>query len=335
MTPLAPINVNAVVNHYNLDYARYFPDACSTTPVRSRMISTARPAESQPECRPFLTATPDDAIAVAADVSAETSRAIAWNFDGFVSIRAAGQPAVSFPGPEPARSLLDSSRATRPHGGGFFNDEEELTAAIERAIGPEAAEAARRSLRLAQNPRTLTDAERAELRANLEPVLRDMRSSGAIVPDIIEEAHDDLGPDCVCARIQSPGGGPVPGASGSRSAFRPRSGSLTSRTSCRSGRSRSSPPQDAPRPGRSARSTPVPTRWLPGPRRPGRMVLPGIRASHQGHRSAAVDVNRAVAAHRRMPEVTGRARARSREHDRVRGLHPGCRGCHTVPYRRP
>ena len=91
------------------------------------------------------------------------------------------------------------------HGGGFFDDEEELIAAIERAIGPEAAEAARRSQRLARNPRALTDAERAELRANLEPILRDMHSSGAIVPDILEEAHDDLGPDCVCAWIQSPG----------------------------------------------------------------------------------------------------------------------------------
>jgi hypothetical protein len=93
------------------------------------------------------------------------------------------------------------------HGGGFFHNEEELIAAIEREIGPEAAEATRRSLRLASNPRALTNAERAELRANLEPVLQDMRSSGAIVPDILEEAHDDLGPDCVCAWIQSPGGG--------------------------------------------------------------------------------------------------------------------------------
>ena len=92
------------------------------------------------------------------------------------------------------------------HGGGFFDNEEELIAAVEREIGPEAAEATRRSLRLASNPRPLTDAERAELRANLEPVLRDMHSSGAIVPDIREEAHDDLGPDCVCAWIQSPGG---------------------------------------------------------------------------------------------------------------------------------
>ena len=92
------------------------------------------------------------------------------------------------------------------HGGGFFDDEGELIAAIEREIGPEAAEATRRSWRLARNPRALTDAECAELRANLEPVLRDMRSSGAIVPDIREEAHDDFGPDCVCAWIQSPGG---------------------------------------------------------------------------------------------------------------------------------
>jgi hypothetical protein len=92
------------------------------------------------------------------------------------------------------------------HGGGFFDNEEDLIAAIERDIGPEAAQAARRSGRLAHNPRALTNAERAELRATLEPVLRDMRGSGAIMPDILEEAHDDLGPDCVCAWIQTPGG---------------------------------------------------------------------------------------------------------------------------------
>ncbi len=32
-----------------------------------------------------------------------------------------------------------------------------------------------------------------------------MRSSGVIVPGILEEAHHDLGPDCVCAWIQTPG----------------------------------------------------------------------------------------------------------------------------------
>lgn len=30
-------------------------------------------------------------------------------------------------------------------------------------------------------------------------------AGGAIMPDIRQEAHDDLGPDCVCAWIQSPG----------------------------------------------------------------------------------------------------------------------------------
>jgi len=92
------------------------------------------------------------------------------------------------------------------HGGGFFDNEAELIAAIERDVGPEAAEEVRRSRRLAANPRPLTDAERADLRAALEPVLRDLRNTGAIVPDILEEAHDDLGPDYVCAWIQTPAG---------------------------------------------------------------------------------------------------------------------------------
>jgi hypothetical protein len=90
------------------------------------------------------------------------------------------------------------------HGGGFFDDDERLIAAIEREIGPEVAEATRRSRRLSRNPRALTDAERAQLRAALEPILRDMHSSGAIVPDVLEEAHHDPGPDCVPAWIQPP-----------------------------------------------------------------------------------------------------------------------------------
>jgi hypothetical protein len=91
-------------------------------------------------------------------------------------------------------------------GGGFFDNQDDLIAAIGRSVGPEAAEAARRSLQLSRNPRPLSDAERAELRATLEPILRDLRSSGAIMPDIVEEAHDDRGPDCVSAWIQTPGG---------------------------------------------------------------------------------------------------------------------------------
>ena len=88
------------------------------------------------------------------------------------------------------------------HGGGFFHSQEELLAAIEGDLGAERAEAVRRSL--AWQPRQLTDAERAELRANLEPVLRDMRVSGAIVPDVVERAHEDAGPGVVCALIQHP-----------------------------------------------------------------------------------------------------------------------------------
>ena len=104
------------------------------------------------------------------------------------------------------------------HGGGFFGNEEELFAAIEREIGPEAAQAARRSRQLMRNPRPLTDAERADLRAALEPVLRDLRTTDAIVPDVVEEAHDDLGPDCVPAWIQPPGtaGSLVAGSQGIR-----------------------------------------------------------------------------------------------------------------------
>ena len=90
----------------------------------------------------------------------------------------------------------------RSHGGGFFHDEEELFAAVEQAIGPEAAETARRSLQLARNPRALSDAERAELRADLDPLLRDMRSNGAIVPDVLEAAHE------FC--VQSPDGAGSP-----------------------------------------------------------------------------------------------------------------------------
>ncbi len=90
-------------------------------------------------------------------------------------------------------------------GGGFFDDDEALIAAVEREIGPEAAEATRRSRQLARNPRALTDRERAVLRVTAEPILRDLRSSGAIIPDVVEEAHDDAGPDRVAAWIQPPG----------------------------------------------------------------------------------------------------------------------------------
>jgi hypothetical protein len=187
---------------------------------------------------------------------------------------------------EAGNGSLDSGAVERrSSGGGFFRDEEELFAAIEREVGPEAAQAARRSRQLMRNPRPLDDAERADLRVALEPVLRDLRGSGAIVPDVVEEAREDLGPDCVPAWIQPPGtpGSLVAGSRGRRVsascwASRCRSGWPTWRISCRSGKSKSLPLPGARRPGRSARSTPTPTRWPRRPRRPGRLVLPAHRA---------------------------------------------------------
>jgi hypothetical protein len=88
------------------------------------------------------------------------------------------------------------------HGGGFFDDEEQPIAAIGQDIGSGAAWAAPRSWRLAGNPRAPAGAGRAELRASLEPILRDMRGSGVIVPHVVEEARADPGPDCASAWIQ-------------------------------------------------------------------------------------------------------------------------------------
>lgn len=96
-------------------------------------------------------------------------------------------------------------------GGSFFDVDEEFIAAVGREMGPEAAEAARRSQQLARNPRALTDAERMVLRESVEPILRDLRSSGAIVPEVVEEAHDEAGPDRLAAWIQPPGRGDTRG----------------------------------------------------------------------------------------------------------------------------
>jgi hypothetical protein len=109
--------------------------------------------------------------------------------------------------PEPAVTAALDLFPVEPssQGGGFFDLDEELIAAVEREIGPEAAEATRRSQQLARNPRPLTDAESVVLQATVEPILRDLRTSGAIVPDVVAEAHDDTGPDRVAAWILPPG----------------------------------------------------------------------------------------------------------------------------------
>jgi hypothetical protein len=122
------------------------------------------------------------------------------------------RPTLRGPAPAGTAPPLDSFPVEPgSQGGDFFDIDEEFIAAVERDIGPEAAEATRRSQQLARNPRPLTDAERVVLRATVEPVLHDLRSCGAIVPDVIEEAHDDTGPDRVAAWIQPPGTGDTRG----------------------------------------------------------------------------------------------------------------------------
>lgn len=91
-------------------------------------------------------------------------------------------------------------------GGGFVQRPEEALAAIGDEAGTEAAEAARRSTELARSPQSLTDTARSQLRASLAPVLRDISATGAIAPEIREEAHEDLGADVVSAWIQGSDG---------------------------------------------------------------------------------------------------------------------------------
>ncbi len=94
-------------------------------------------------------------------------------------------------------------------GGGFFGfggpDEAQL-AALRAALGDEAVEAMQRSLAASRNPRPLTDGERTILCENVAPVLRDLGASGAIIPDIQRDAHDDQGAEVVCAWIRGPDG---------------------------------------------------------------------------------------------------------------------------------
>jgi hypothetical protein len=91
-------------------------------------------------------------------------------------------------------------------GGDFFRRQQDMPTAIANEVGGEAAEAARRSMELRRNPRPLTDAVRNQLHDNLAPVLNDIRATGAIVPEIREEEHKDLGQDMVSAWLQGPDG---------------------------------------------------------------------------------------------------------------------------------
>jgi hypothetical protein len=87
------------------------------------------------------------------------------------------------------------------NGGGFFRSPEELHADLRGRFGDEVADRVQRSLERTRHPRSLTDREQQQLQAALAPILRDMRATGAVLPDIVPEAHEDRGEDFVCAWI--------------------------------------------------------------------------------------------------------------------------------------
>ena len=83
--------------------------------------------------------------------------------------------------------------------------EAEYDARVRAKFGDQVVERMRRSLALSENPRPLTDGEKAVLRRAIAPLLRDMEATGQSLPDIREEAHHDRGEDAVCAWIWEPG----------------------------------------------------------------------------------------------------------------------------------
>jgi hypothetical protein len=74
-------------------------------------------------------------------------------------------------------------------------------------VGDEVFERMQRSQELGENPRPLSSREKAVLREAVAPVLRDLEATGQTRPDIREEAHEDGGPDVVCAWIRHPADG--------------------------------------------------------------------------------------------------------------------------------
>jgi hypothetical protein len=85
--------------------------------------------------------------------------------------------------------------------GGFIGSPEEYDGYVRGRFGDEVADRVQRSLERTRHPRSLTDREQQQLQAALAPMLRDMRATGAVLPDIVPEAHEDRGEAFVCAWI--------------------------------------------------------------------------------------------------------------------------------------
>jgi hypothetical protein len=98
---------------------------------------------------------------------------------------------------------------TPDNNGGFFEkgsgDEAAYQSELRVTFGAEDAERVRREQALHAHPRPLTESERAVLRETLDPVLRDMTASGAVLPAVREEAHEDLGNEALSAWIEGEG----------------------------------------------------------------------------------------------------------------------------------
>ena len=90
-------------------------------------------------------------------------------------------------------------------GAGRGGEEAAHLAELRRRLGDGLVDKMLRTRELMRDPRPLTDGERAVLDAAMEPVLRDLRAAGALVPEVRYEAWEDQGPEYVSAFIAPPG----------------------------------------------------------------------------------------------------------------------------------
>ena len=94
------------------------------------------------------------------------------------------------------------------NGGGFYSGGDARAAYLSELrlrFGGDTADRVERSLALGEHPRPLTGDERGVLEETVAPVLRDLIATGALVPDLRAEAHEERD-DHVCGWIRGPGG---------------------------------------------------------------------------------------------------------------------------------
>jgi hypothetical protein len=132
-------------------------------------------------------------------------------------------------------------------------------AALRERFSDEMVDRLQRSRELMRHPRPLADGERGVIREAFVPVLRDLRASGAIVPDVREEPHDDRAGEAVSAWVTSDDGSGM-------GVWVSLAGSPAERVAQLAGASRPARRRTAARGGRTI---PPPGRIPPGQPRPG------------------------------------------------------------------